>query len=283
MHKAKTVRRRHARVRKPKREPLAESIVEPGRVRHAGRFMILTLEGEEFRVEKGRRRDTAILVTLQGRTHRIPLDVKGKTGSRNWERMPEAELVEFAIAYCKEYDLTKKKQLDRREPGLYKALRNKNLLDGIFGYKKSKQVKLGKKTFRIPLDGQGRRAWSKMSDERLTTFAKAYCKHHGIKKGEELQDKDPSLHRTLGTRRLVGTVFKRRKQEKVVLGEKIYIIPLNPEGKRNWTGMREERIVRFAQAYCEHHDITRKIELEGKERGLYVNLRGRGLLDKVLG
>lgn len=161
-------------------------------------------------------------VVLDGRRFRIPLD---KKQDRNWEKMSDDELVEFARAYCIEKGIGKASKLKRgsdKDSGLDDQLHRRGLMAKVFKRKEFEEVILDGRKFMIPLNAEGNRNWAKMSDDELVEYARAYCKEKGITKSSELvrgPNNDSGLWSTLQRRGLLDRVFAgiREKQEAAAL------------------------------------------------------------------
>ncbi len=236
-------------------------------------------------------------MTLDGKTFRIPLDNKG---DRNWAVMTPEALLEFAKAYCKENEIDKISELVHGPKalwGLYdiigrRKLDGKKIMDLIFPRKEFEEMILGGRTFRIPLNTEGRKSWAVMTSEALVEFAKAYCREKGITKRMELAKGSKSLgwlyvvlkQKELNGIKLLSIVFPRKEFEEMIWDDKTFRIPLNTEGKRNWAAMSSEALVNFTKAYFKDRSITTREELRIGSKsaaGLYKALRKKGLLDQV--
>ncbi|MDO8554547.1 MAG: hypothetical protein Q7S22_07095 [Candidatus Micrarchaeota archaeon] len=239
--------------------PLTEGISER-------RFKIEVLDGKEFRI------------SLNG------------YGDRNWSKMSDAEIIEFAKAYCREKRIKKSSELVRgpdRDSGLYSQLQKRKLVNKLFQRKDYDDVTVGDRSFKIPLDKYGRRNWQVMSNEEILEFAKAYCAEKGITKISELgigSNKNSGLNHVLRRRHLVDKVFERKQFDEVVLDNKPFKLPLNAGGRRNWKVMTDAQIVEYARAYCAEKGITKISQLgKGKDsdQGLRFQLHTRKLISQI--
>ncbi|MDO8554182.1 MAG: hypothetical protein Q7S22_05220 [Candidatus Micrarchaeota archaeon] len=68
-------------------------------------------------------------IILDGTEFKIPLD---NHGNRNWEAMSNNEIIVYVKAYCKENGIEKKYGLKKHNPGMYKAISKRKLLDLVF-------------------------------------------------------------------------------------------------------------------------------------------------------
>ncbi len=226
-------------------------------------------------------------VFIDGTSFMIPLYGRGKKGDRNWDVMADDELVRFTKAYCKKHGILHIRELAKKLGGLYGAINDKNLLDKIFSREKCNVLFLAGKEFVVRLNHHGNRDWQSMSDKEMIAFAKAYCKEYGITKIVQLVDKDISLELTLRNRRtkkgirLLDLIFPRKKFEEMILDGKEFKIPLNAQGRRNWSTIANEKLVEFAKAYCKEIQIVKRSQLETNDNGLYHALHRRKLLDLV--
>ncbi|MDO8554654.1 MAG: hypothetical protein Q7S22_07645 [Candidatus Micrarchaeota archaeon] len=238
------------------------------------------------------------IVTLAGQTFEIPM--RGKL--RKWAGMTNAEIVEFAKAYCKEKGIIKSTELYNADGGLYRTLKGrqtpdgKNLLDQVFERKQFDEVVLGVQTFIIPLNKrgmEGNRNWLAMSNEQLLEFTRAYCKGKKITKSSELEkgeNADSGLWGALSKRKtpdgknLLDQVFERKDFKEVTLDGKTFRIPLNAKQQRNWAAMSNDQIIVYAKAHCKENRITKSRELQVSPKGdsgLWSILQIRNLLDRV--
>ncbi|MFH1684721.1 MAG: hypothetical protein ABH983_00285 [Candidatus Micrarchaeota archaeon] len=114
----------------------------------------------------------------------------------------------------------------------------------------------------VPTDSRGRRMWRKLSDEEIIDFARRVLKENGITGRKELQDIDQGLYDVLKKRGLLDEVGFERKL-------------------RSWNEMTDEEIIEIARRVIEMKQISERKALQKADRGLYVILAKRRLLDDV--
>ncbi len=173
----------------------------------------------------------------------VPTDSAGR---RLWKKMNDEQIVEFAKKLMEEKGLTKRKELQKADQGLYFVLRIRGLL-GEVGF----DDKL--------------RSWKDMSNTEVVEFAQKFMEENGITWRSELKKADCGLYGVLKRRGLLGEVGFEEKKRK----------------ERIWTKMDEEEIVEVARRSVKEREITERDELKKTDSGLYEVLRKRGLLDKV--
>ena len=226
--------------------------------------------------------------TLDGKEFKVPM--RGRL--RSWTRINSEELLEFAKAYCKEHGINKRKELllgSKSLSGLYDILKQKELdgqklIDIVFPRKEFEEMKIGDKTFEIPLDNKRDRNWSAMSPEELLKFAKAYCTENKIKSIGGLNLKLHGLVNVLRTLNLLDNVFPRQSIEEIILDNEKFVIPLDSHENRNWSAMTDDDLVKFARAhraYLKRHDVEEIRGLTRNYSGLYNVLSAKNLLDRV--
>ncbi|MDO8554546.1 MAG: hypothetical protein Q7S22_07090 [Candidatus Micrarchaeota archaeon] len=216
-------------------------------------------------------------IEIRGRVFRIPHDGKR---SRSWKNMDLNELRDFAKLYCEVKGYTSG-DLANKEPGLWVSLKNRGLLDQVFPRKYTEQV-LDKEKFTIPLHKDGKRiAWDMVDDDLLIRFAKSYCIHNGITKKSELKRRNVAVYLELRRRNLVNVVFGYSKSIRIELAGETFVIPLDSKRSRNWKGMENDQVEKFAKAFCKHYNITKPSALERKDGTLYYELTRRDLLDRI--
>ncbi|MDO8554381.1 MAG: hypothetical protein Q7S22_06230 [Candidatus Micrarchaeota archaeon] len=227
---------------------------------------------------------------LDGKTFVIPLDGHE---NRNWAKLNNDGVVEYAKAHCAEKGITKLYELKKADSSLYQTLGKrktpdgKNLLVQVFERKDFEEITLSGRTFQIISNPEGDRNWKAMPDDEMVAYAKAYIAEKGIKKISELEkgpNKDRGLGAQLQKRKLIGQVFKRKQFDEITLDGKKFKIPLNGHGYRNWVKMTNNEIVDYAKAYVTEKGIKKISELQtgqNKNHGLYSQLQRRKLIDRI--
>jgi hypothetical protein len=117
---------------------------------------------------------------------------------RKWASMNDEELVGFARKFVEEKKITGRKELQKADKGLYRALRNRGLIGKV-----------------IPETAhENRRDWASMNDEELIAFVKSLVEENGITGREELKKEDSGLYEVLRRRKLLEAVFASVEQKK---------------------------------------------------------------------
>ncbi len=226
------------------------------------------------------------IVILAGKTFEIPM--RGKL--RNWSAMSDDEVVAYTKAYLAEKGITKSSQLQKgsnKDSGLNDRLQKRKLLSQIFERRDFEEVIVEGKTFQIPLNVQGDRNWSAMSDDEVVAYAKAHIAEKGITKPSQLrkgQNKDLGLRQAIQLRHLVDQIFERKQFDEVTLDGRTFKILLDNKQKRNWKAMTDDEIVEYAKAYCAEKGITKTSQLQkgpNKDSGLKDRLQKRKLMNKI--
>ncbi len=159
--------------------------------------------------------------------------------SRNWGRMGDYELAEFAKMFVEECGISGKEAFRKADRGLYGALKRRGLV-GRLGFKET------------------HRTWKGMDREELLARAREIIAVQGIRTRKMLQKRDSGLYNTLSRRGLLDWVgFEERRRE--------------------WGTDRE--VLAYAGQVIAEKGIRNRHGLEKADRRLYEVLRGRGLLD----
>jgi len=114
----------------------------------------------------------------------------------------------------------------------------------------------------VPIDSQGRRTWSRISDKDIVRFAQKTMREGKITGKGELRKADLGLYDVLRKRGLFGKVGFKEK-------------------RRSWRSVSDEEVVDFARKFMEENGITGRKELEKADSGLYLVLRTRELLERI--
>ncbi len=173
----------------------------------------------------------------------VPTDPAGR---RLWSKMSDREIVDYARRLMREKKITGKRELEKADSGLYKILRDRELV-GVVEF----EVK--------------QRSWRGMSDQEVVEIAIRMMARDEIKGKRELQKADNGLYKVLWKRGLLGKVGFVEKQAK----------------RRSWAGMSDDEVIGFAKRVIEEKGINGRGELERTDRGLHCVLGKRGLLDEV--
>ncbi len=257
--RCKTSRVAGVRSARTKTELLTE-----GTIRH--KFKTEVLDGKEFKIH------------LEGH------------GNRNWMLLSDDELVEYAKAYCKEKGITKASELEKgsnKNPALYQAIGKRKLTNTVFERKQFEEVTLDGKTFKIPLDKQGRKNWQMLSNEWIVEYAKAYCAEKKITRPSKLikgPNRGNGIYDQLQRRGLVNQVFERKEYEELILDGRLFKIPLYDKEKRHWQAMSDSDLIDFTKAYLKNYGISVREKLRighNSLGGLYHILLKRNLLDII--
>lgn len=163
--------------------------------------------------------------------------------ARNWASKSDDEMVEFTERLMARAGITKRVELQKADPGLYDALRNRNLLD------------------RIGFSGR-KRYWSSVSNDEIVARANRFMSDRGIKGNRELEKADNGLYHILQKRKLLGKIrFEKRL--------------------RDWASRSDDEVVEFARKLMKERGMTGKVELKLADQGLYNVLCKRKLLDRI--
>ena len=177
----------------------------------------------------------------------ISLDSRGR---KNWVKMSDEEIVEHAKRFMKEKEITYRKELEKANLGLLLTLQRRKLLHKIGLKRKRKE----------------RRDWSSISDDELVLYAKSIIKEKGIIGLTELYNADHALYEALRKRALLDKFgFERRHRE-----------------RRDWFPMSDDELIHYTQSFVKEKEITKKSELKKSDTGLFMVLRRRTLLSKIV-
>ncbi len=171
--------------------------------------------------------------------------VQKRRKERSWKDMGDEQIIEIAKRLMDENDITGREELSQADPGLYQALRKRELL------------------YYIDFD-ERERSWKDMSDEQIIEFAKKVMKETGVMTRNELKKIDSGLVSLLYMRRLVGKVgFKGKRKT------------------RSWKNITDDEILKMARRLVREKEMASKQEIKNADTGLYMILWKRGLLDDV--
>jgi len=226
---------------------------------------------------------------LGERDFTLPLNGKEQI---NWEGMGKRKIVEYAIAYCEYYNIKNQKQLkegEHKNTRLYDALYSRGLVGEVFKTPKSRTEILDGKIFVVPLIGEGHIRWGKLGRRKKIRYAKAYLKHHEIKRPSELQrgeKQNQGLIGMLENEQLVGIVFGIPREISKTLGGRKFKLKTNNQGRIAWEKMSDVEIADYAKAYCKKFGIKRPYKLsrgKNSQPYLYEVLIKRKLIGTVFG
>jgi len=162
---------------------------------------------------------------------------------RVWSKKSDEKLVNYAKGLMEACGITKRSKLSAADPGLYGALRKRDLLDKV-GF----EDKI--------------RSWKDFSDEELIELARELMKKKKITGKTEFDKTDHGLLNVLKTRRLVDRVGFEEKQ-------------------RSWKHMTDDEIVEYARRVIEENKITVRRKLNSIDGGLSAILQRRGLFNRA--
>ncbi len=170
----------------------------------------------------------------------VPTDPSGR---RLWSRMNDEEIVKLAKKIVEERGISRKKELENADSGLYAVLVRRKLLNKIEFEEK-------------------RRSWSGMTDEEIIEFARKFMDENRINGRKDLENADRGLYQVVMRKKLFERIGIEKKQ-------------------RSWKGVSDEEIIIIARGIMKEKGISRRAELEDSDLGVYTALRKRGLLNKV--
>lgn len=170
----------------------------------------------------------------------LPLNAHGHT---DWQSLSDDMLLTHAEGLIEEKGLRNRTALQKERPGLYKALKRRELLD------------------RIDFE-EARERWGSMSDRELIAYARQFIDVNGIRNMTRLRENNMRLYAALARRGL---------REDVGLGRM----------HRDWAASSDVDVVEYAEKTIKEAGIRSKTELQIKDGGLYVVLSKRGLLGEI--
>jgi len=221
---------------------------------------------------------------------------------RKWKSMTDDEILDYAKRFMEENEVTTRKELEMADSGLYAVLGQRKLRgrikfearqkppgfftkmsdDELVAYARrfmgnkgisgraelwkaasalcsllKKRNLLGRLSFE-----ERQRDWRSIPDDEIVAYAKKFMKERGITGRTELWKADGGLYNTLKKRKLHDRIgFERRL--------------------RNWNGMSDNQLIEHTKRFVKRKKITRKVDLEKEDVGLYETLRKRNLLDRI--
>ena len=252
----KTKQKKTART--AKREPLAEGIIVPSD--ELGRRIWSSISSDKLvdyakKVieEKGiknrrglEKADNGLYKALRRRRLLDKVGLYMKRPYRFISKMSDEELVEYAKNVIEEKAFRSKRDLAKKDSGLYKALWRRGLLDRL-------EFEEGRKKMR---------SWASMTDDEIVEHAKGVIKAKGIKSGGGLCREDSGLWQALRKRNLLDRLEF----------EVLY---------RKWAPMSDDKLVGYARRFLVKKKITNRHGLFMEDPGLYNALRKRKLLNRV--
>ena len=111
----------------------------------------------------------------------IPLNSQGH---RNWKVFSDDEIVVYAKDFVQKNGVKSRKELGRRDCGLYGILRTRNLIEKI-GLKRKD------------------RNWSSLSDKEIAVSAQEFVDEREIRNGCHLEKEDAGLYHVLRKRKII--------------------------------------------------------------------------------
>jgi hypothetical protein len=166
-----------------------------------------------------------------------------------YSKMSDQELIKYADNFCEKNEITKRIELVEKNGGLHNALFKSKLLDSVFGL----------------LERKPHGFYSKMSDEELVKYADNFCKDNNITKRKELSIINGRLYHVLRGLKLLDSIFA----------------PLKRKPLGFYTNMSNKELIAYAHDFIKDNNITKRIELIEKNKGLYHVLCRLKLLDSV--
>ena len=222
-------------------------------------------------------------MVLAGKTFKIPLNGSGRV---SWERMSSRRIITYARAYCLEHGINGSGALSngpKRDTGMYRQLREKNLLDKVFDRPTIKIEILNGHKYRLPLCRNGIINWQKISDNILTNYATDYREEYHLANKTAMKQNRALLYQ-LQTRSLTDNVFPR-KYKIIHYAGKEFALPLVGDRIR-WSAVDEKMFFELAEAYCLENCITNVsglIKNKANDFGLYKWLHKRRLMHRLFG
>lgn len=122
------------------------------------------------------------------------------------------------------------------------------------------------------IDAQGRRAWSRLTNDGLVAYTKKFMRNEGISGRRELWKADSGLYDAL---------IKRERNNPGIMDG------IGFEKKiRDWTSMSDDAFVGYVKAFMKELGITGKKELKNADAAIYQAVRNRekrspGIIDRI--
>ena len=164
-----------------------------------------------------------------------------------FSKMSNDQLVRFAQDCLQDKGIEGRWELKKRDQGMYQALRKRDLLDRVFGVDE--------------------RRWSNYDDGQFVRFAQNHIQEKGVTGRNELKKSDYGMYQALRSRNLLDRIFQAKK-------------PGHPSGF--FSKMPGDQLVHFAQGHIRENGIASRRELRASITSMYLTLRSRNLLDRVL-
>jgi hypothetical protein len=161
------------------------------------------------------------------------------------------ELVDYTKNYLKANKITRIIELQKRNCSLYNALRERKLLNSIFGPNKKKPHGF----------------YSKISDEKLIKSGKDFCKENNLIIRTQLYSKNRAFYNILCERKLLDSIFGVNKKKSPGF----------------YSNKLDDELIKYSKEYCKENGIKIRKEIQIKNISLYHNLRKRGFLDLIFG
>ena len=248
--------------------------------RLAGLLVIIRKDGA---IAKVFRREHDRQQKLGGETITIFLKTDGKV---DWERMEDDASLRYIRAYCREFAIKGIADLSRgthKFPGMARIISDHGWTDLIFPRPPDKEEILNGKIHRLPLHHNSRIMWRNVSEKVFRDYFADYCHEKNI--GTRADMPYDSLLATEARRRnLFDELLPPPNEEKIWCGHTL-ILP--KRGKKfYWSRLSDADALLTAQAYVWEFDIkspTEMIRGSRRNKGMYNDLRRRGLFAKVFG
>lgn len=164
----------------------------------------------------------------------------------SWTDVSDDEIIRNARELIAERKISMRVELNRADPKLFNALRQRNLL-GYIGLESKHSEN---------------RDWAGMSRDEIIDVAKEIIERKNITGRKGLEREDPSLYKVLNKRRLL---------EEVGLSKKV----------RDWLAMSDQELAEYSREFIQERGIETTTQLVDADNGLYQKLIERGLIDSV--
>lgn len=175
---------------------------------------------------------------------------------KRWKGMEVVDLVSRAQFLVDRSEMSRRTELKRVEPGLYRQLETSGVLEWIRfpGVNKAGP-------------GRRRRRWADLSDKELVDYARNFINDNGIPSRAELDRADAGLMSALRVRGVADQVR--------------FPDPDGEGSRQRWRNLTDRELVRRAQAVVDAGRMGTRAEILRKEPLMYGALQWRGLLRRI--
>jgi hypothetical protein len=163
----------------------------------------------------------------------------------------DEELIKYGKDFCKKNQIKSRSELYKKNGGLYDVMKKHKFLDSIFA----------------PLKCNPRGFYLNKTDEELIKYGKDFCKKYKIKSRSEIDRKNVSLYNALRERKLLDSIFD----------------PLKRKLNGFYSNMGDKELIEYTQNFCKDNNITKRSELQIKNKGLHNVISERKRLDSIFG